>query len=390
MKHGAWSEEPPPPQRGRQPARPRIESKASEPPNGTAPTDPKIPLSTRRAATAATHPELPAVRTAKTVQTTDPSAILARPEPEPPNSFGFDDEDEVTEVGIRGLEFRIAPLSAPTRDRAVLLRMDGVLAGQVHVLGKTTFRIGRHPKNDLRADDTGISRFHACIEWEADGHTIEDLDSQNGTFVGGSAVTKRKLTDGDWVQLGPRVGFRYSITDATQEELLQRLYESSTRDALTGTYNRKHFEERLNAEVAYGIRHNSEIALVLFDIDHFKRINDTHGHQVGDAVLRQVATTAARRLRTEDVLARFGGEEFAVILRGTSRLGAGLVAERLRALVAALPAIVDGKPIAVTVSAGCASLECCAGRSPHELVAAADRRLYVAKRQGRNRVAASD
>jgi diguanylate cyclase (GGDEF)-like protein len=333
---------------------------------------------------------MPAVRAAMTVQHTDPSAILARPEPEKPRVYGFDDDDEITEVGIRALDFRIAPLSAPARDRAVLLRMDGVLAGQLHVVGKSTFRIGRHPKNDLRADDTGISRFHACIEWEADGHVIEDLDSRNGTFVGGSAVTKRRLVDGDWIQLGPRVGFRYSITDATQEELLQRLFESSTRDALTGTYNRKHFEERLNAEVAYGLRHNTEIALVLFDIDHFKRINDTHGHQIGDVVLRQVATTAARRLRTEDVLARFGGEEFAVILRGTSRLGAGLVAERLRALVAALPAIVDGKPIPVTVSAGCASLECCAGRSPHELVAAADRRLYLAKRQGRNRVVASD
>jgi two-component system cell cycle response regulator len=378
------------PPRGNKPARARVAARDTETADGTAPTDPKIPLITRRAATAVTHPELPAVQTAKTVHTTDPSAILARPEPETPQTYGFDD-DEVTEVGIRALDARIvAPLSAPARDRAVLLRMDGVLAGQVHVLGKTTFRIGRHPKNDLRAEDTGISRFHACIEWEADGHTIEDLDSRNGTFVGGSAITKRRLVDGDWVQLGPRVGFRYSITDATQEELLQRLFESSTRDALTGTYNRKHFEERLNAEIAYGLRHNTEIALVLFDIDHFKRINDTHGHQIGDVVLRQVATTAARRLRTEDVLARFGGEEFAVILRGTSRLGAGLVAERLRALVAALPAIVDGKPIAVTVSAGCASLECCANRTPHELVAAADRRLYVAKRQGRNRVVAAD
>jgi two-component system, cell cycle response regulator len=386
VKQGAWSEEPPPqPPRGQKPGRPR-----SAPPDANAPTDPKIPVSARLAATAVTHPEMPAVRTAMTVQHTDPSAILARPEPETPKVYGFDDEDEITEVGIRALDFRIAPLSAPARDRAVLLRMDGVLAGQLHVLGKSTFRIGRHPKNDLRADDTGISRFHACIEWEADGHVIEDLDSRNGTFVGGSAVTRRRLIDGDWIQLGPRVGFRYSITDATQEELLQRLFESSTRDALTGTYNRKHFEERLNAEVAYGLRHNTEIALVLFDIDHFKRINDTHGHQIGDVVLRQVATTAARRLRTEDVLARFGGEEFAVILRGTSRLGAGLVAERLRSLVAALPAIVDGKPIPVTVSAGCASLECCANRSPHELVAAADRRLYLAKRQGRNRVVASD
>jgi diguanylate cyclase (GGDEF)-like protein len=219
---------------------------------------------------------------------------------------------------------------------------------------------------------------------------IEDLDSRNGTFVGGSAITRKRLSDGDSIQLGPRVGLRYSLTDANQEELLQRLYESSTRDALTGAYNRKHFEERLSAEVAYGLRHNVDTSLILIDIDHFKRINDTHGHQTGDAVLRQVAATAARRLRTEDVLARFGGEEFAVILRGTSRLGAGLVAERLRAVIAALPAIVDGKPIPVTISAGCASLECCSERSGHELISVADRRLYRAKNGGRNRVVASD
>jgi two-component system cell cycle response regulator len=301
-----------------------------------------------------------------------------------------DDDEPVTEVGIRDVASRTMPRQAPARDRAVLLRMDGVLAGQIHVLGKRRFHIGRHPKNDVRVDDTGISRFHACIDWENDHHSIEDQASRNGTFVGGTLVIRRELADGDWIQLGPRVTFRYSWTDANQEALFHRLYESSTRDALTGVYNRKHFEERLSAEIAYALRHKADVALILFDVDHFKRVNDTYGHQAGDAVLRQLATRAAQRLRAEDVLARFGGEEFAVVLRGTSALGAGLVAERLRALVAVLPIVFEGAPIPITISAGCASLESCMRPSAQELIAVADRRLYRAKNAGRNRVDARE
>jgi two-component system, cell cycle response regulator len=203
-------------------------------------------------------------------------------------------------------------------------------------------------------------------------------------------VQRARLSDGDRVQLGPRVGFRYSMTDASQEELLKRLYESSTRDALTGAYNRKHFDERLHSEVAFALRHGTEAALVLFDIDHFKKVNDAHGHQAGDKVLQQITQTVQRRLRTEDLLARFGGEEFAIVLRGTDKAAGSLVAERLRAVIGALPVVVDRTPIPVTISAGCASLACCAVRSAEELVAVADRRLYVAKRGGRNRVVSRD
>jgi two-component system, cell cycle response regulator len=302
---------------------------------------------------------------------------------------GFDDEVD-TDVGIPDHESGVKIQVAIARDRALLLRMDGALAGQVHALGHGPFRIGRHATNDLRVEDSGVSRFHACIDPEEDGHAIEDLDSRNGTRVNGSAAGRTKLGEGDWIQLGPRVAFRYSVADTSHEELLKRLFESSTRDALTGVYNRKHFEERLAAEIAYALRHGADVALVLFDIDHFKRVNDQHGHQIGDAVLRHLTAAAVRHLRTEDVLARFGGEEFAVILRGETELGAGLVAERLRAQVAALPAVVEGRRIAVTISAGCASLEGCRDQSVEELIAAADRRLYRAKDAGRNRIVATE
>jgi diguanylate cyclase (GGDEF)-like protein len=297
--------------------------------------------------------------------------------------------DEITEiVPSRATDFGEPPPVPVARDCALLLRMDGVEAGRSHSLTEEPCRIGRHVSSELRVDDTGISRCHARIVYEGAGHVIEDLGSRNGTYVQGQAVMRRRLVDGDWIQLGPRVAFRFSLVDATQQALLEQLYDSSTRDSLTGVYNRKHFDERLRAEVAYCLRHRSDASLVLFDIDHFKGINDRWGHPAGDAVLRQVARLAAQRLRAEDVFARIGGEEFAVVLRGIDLAGAGRVGERLRATVAAVPVVAAAHPVPVTISVGCAALSCCREASAAALFAGADARLYAAKRTGRNRVVA--
>jgi diguanylate cyclase (GGDEF)-like protein len=266
--------------------------------------------------------------------------------------------------------------------------MDGCEAGQTRALTAAPCHIGRQTSCELRVDDPGISRVHARILHTGSGYTLEDLGSRNGTFVQGQRVAQRRLLDGDFIQLGPRVAFRFSLVDARQESLLHQLYESSTRDALTGAYNRKHFDERLRAEVAYCTRHGSEASLVVFDIDFFKRINDRWGHPGGDAVLRQVVRVAGQRLRAEDVFARIGGEEFAVILRGIDLAGAARVGERLRATVYAVPVVVAAQPVGVTISVGCAALSCCQERSASELFAAADARLYQAKHSGRNRVVA--
>jgi diguanylate cyclase (GGDEF)-like protein len=127
----------------------------------------------------------------------------------------------------------------------------------------------------------------------------------------------------------------------------------------------------------------------MFDLDHFKKINDTHGHPAGDAVLVSLAEKVAAGLRTEDVFARYGGEEFAVILRGIDRASAGRVAERLRDRVAHNPVLFEGTKIPITMSVGAAALTDCPDPSAEALVATADRRLYTAKRGGRNRVVAT-
>jgi diguanylate cyclase (GGDEF)-like protein len=192
------------------------------------------------------------------------------------------------------------------------------------------------------------------------------------------------------IQLGPRVVFRYSVTDSGEERILRQLYESSVKDSLTGAFNREYFGERLKAEVAYAKRHGLSLSLVMMDLDHFKNVNDTHGHPAGDAVLAASVGAIARSLRGEDVLARYGGEEFVVILRGIPLSGAEGVGERLRGTVEKTKIQHEGTIIECTVSVGCASLRCTESLTAEALVAIADRRLYLAKRSGRNRVVASD
>lgn len=301
---------------------------------------------------------------------------------------GFDDgdpEERTAVVNIADLKRSSIPAGP---DRHVLVRMDTNNVGQVIPLDGDEFRLGRHPSCQVVLTDDGVSRRHARIVAEDSGYMLEDLGSANGTFVAGERVERRRLVDGDVFQLGPTVMFRYTFTDASQERMLQKLYEASVKDALTGAYNREHFEERLKVEVAYARRHDTQVSLVMFDLDHFKKVNDTWGHQAGDTVLVTVSNKVKLGLRTEDVFARYGGEEFAIILRGIDNAGAAAVGERIRERVAAAPVEFERQKIPVTMSVGVASLTDCPEPATTVLVAVADRRLYAAKRSGRNRVVA--
>jgi diguanylate cyclase (GGDEF)-like protein len=301
------------------------------------------------------------------------------------NSSFFPDHARDTDLP-RSTEVGEEPVHLAERDRALLLRMDGTEAGEVQSLEKDSLQIGRHPTTDIPVNDHGVSRVHARVYRLNGVHFVEDLGSRNGTFVQGRRVEHAVLEDGDTLQIGPRVLFRYSLVDRRQEQLLRQLYESSKRDALTGVYNRQHFEERVAAELSYAHRHRTPLSLVMFDLDHFKKVNDTYGHQAGDAVLRHVAAIVTQRLRTEDVFARIGGEEFVVVLRGIDVRAAARVGERMRVAVATKPAHFEGLQIPVSISVGCASATCCKEPTSEALVEVADRRLYAAKHGGRNRV----
>ncbi|HET7767910.1 MAG TPA: GGDEF domain-containing protein [Chloroflexota bacterium] len=183
---------------------------------------------------------------------------------------------------------------------------------------------------------------------------------------------------------------------AEMEALNRRLEDLSVRDALTGLYNRRYFADRLSHEHARSTRHSRPVALLMLDIDHFKRVNDTYGHQTGDDVLRAVSQILINQTRTIDVICRFGGEEFAALLPETPFDGALLLAERLREHVALLQlkprgqedpnAKVPPGPLQCTISIGLAMLDRDVMPTPDSLVAAADTALYAAKHGGRNRV----
>ncbi|VVN77083.1 GGDEF domain-containing protein [Pseudomonas fluorescens] len=182
----------------------------------------------------------------------------------------------------------------------------------------------------------------------------------------------------------------YDVTDvATNRRQLQavnaQLQQLSSTDRLTGLYNRGHWEESLKVAYARHQRHGNATSLVMFDIDHFKRVNDTYGHQAGDHVIEQVARLVREHVRDSDVAGRYGGEEFAVVLSDTDKVGARVFAERLRKSVEALEVLHDGHSIRFTISLGIADLSK-PSVNHADLIAWADQALYASKNAGRNRV----
>ncbi len=243
--------------------------------------------------------------------------------------------------------------------------------------------LGRDPGCAVRLFADDVSRRHARVAADEDGHLLVDLDSTNGTWVNGSAVRVHRLRAGDRVRLGAFVA-RYVAAGDPEGRHLADLALASRRDPLTGLPNRRAFEEDLAREAARAGRTAAPLAVVVLDVDRFKGVNDVHGHAAGDAVLRAVALRVASAIRAGDVLARIGGEEFGTLLPGADLTRAAEAAERMRATLAGTPVEAAGHVLAVTASFGCAALA--AGEAPDALVARADARLYEAKRAGRDRV----
>ena len=262
----------------------------------------------------------------------------------------------------------------------------GANAGEVTKLPTGVTTLGRAPDSTLRIDSEGVSMRHARIFSAGSQLILEDSKSTNGTGVNDKRVDMHVLIDGDRIHLGPGMLLRFNMYDELEAGVQVQLYESAVKDPLTRAYNRKHFSERLAAELGYAARHKTPLAMVLFDIDFFKKVNDTHGHPGGDAVLRAVSSGVATAVRTEDVFARVGGEEFAILARSIDIPQAMAFAERLRLGVQHLVVPWGGGHIPITASFGVAELAELAQPDGDALVALADKRLYQAKGSGRNRV----
>jgi two-component system cell cycle response regulator len=280
-----------------------------------------------------------------------------------------------------------APIVAEGQSAAAyLVVLSGSSVGEMYRLDKERVLVGRGDKADLRLIDDGISREHAQIVRDGGQMFLEDLGSTNGTYRNGERVKREALAEGDKILVGSTTILKFSYQDRLDEMFQRQMSESALRDGLTHAFNKRYFNERIDSEFQYANRHRTPLSLVFIDIDHFKRINDVHGHQAGDAVLKQLATLLMSMLGEEEVFARYGGEEFAIVARGSTLEVGAMLSEKIRAAVAGHPFSHDGAAIPVTVSVGVAAAPAAAIASAAELVARADETMYAAKRGGRNRV----
>jgi diguanylate cyclase (GGDEF)-like protein len=275
------------------------------------------------------------------------------------------------------------------RNRPSLTVLNGEGAGTLVRLGLEEVVFGRDKDAGVQLADASLSRRHARFFSVDDQVYVQDLGSTNGTFVAGTRIdAPYPLNDGDQIRLGSERTLRFNLCDALAEEALIELYESSVRDLTSGAFNRRYFEQRLEVEEIFARRTAQPLALLLLDIDEFKAINDRHGHVLGDVVLRVLAASAMRLLRPEDVLARYGGDEFVVLCRNTTLRNGLILAERIRSSVERLPFSAGGNEFSVTVSVGVAAVPG-EGDVREPLIAAADRAMYRAKLRGRNSIAGS-
>jgi diguanylate cyclase (GGDEF)-like protein len=298
---------------------------------------------------------------------------------------GADDEAEATRIT------KLSSLHDELRARrrqvhAYLVVLAGSNVGEMHRIEGPETVIGRAMNTNLRLNDDGISRRHCRVLQIGGMVVVEDLASANGTLVNGDMIQHVELKDGDKIRLGSNTVLKFTYQDKLDERFQQQMYDAALRDGLTAIYNKKFFLDRLDTEFAFAKRHRSLLSLVMFDVDHFKRVNDTYGHLAGDAVLVQLSGITQGMVRTEDVLARYGGEEFAVICRGTPLLNAGILGERVRTAVEGSAFEYQQQRLPVTISVGVAALPESEATSPQELIGHADSALYEAKKSGRNRV----
>ncbi len=284
------------------------------------------------------------------------------------------------------LEDLITPKLDP--GRACLIVIRGHSVGLLYELDPSRASIiGRSADVELTIDDVAVSRKHASIESGRDGFALIDLDSTNGIFVNGVRVKHHLLRDGDRVQVGTTTILKFCYQDEMEASFQKQLYDSATRDPLTKIYNRKFFLETLDVDFAHAHKNDTALSLILLDIDHFENVNDTYGHLAGDQALVDISVLIQKALRTEDVLSRYGGEEFAVLLRFTSGQAAISIAERIREAVRDHTFMFEDHEFRLTVSIGVATIWLRSYESPTDLIKDSDEHLYRAKQSGRNRVA---
>ncbi len=296
--------------------------------------------------------------------------------------------DNTEDAFERTVVTSIEKVACPKDERAYILFIAGPLIGKMYLLERAETTIGRADDADITIRDPRISREHVCINVTPGRISIIDLDSTNGTFVNGERVTKVILENGDKIHLSSDTLFKFAVGDEAEGLFYKEMEQMANYDAVTGIANKHVFSRRMKEEFSFAKRTKWPLSFLMIDIDFFKKVNDTYGHMAGDYVLTGVAQRIQEAVRDEDILARLGGEEFGVILRGIDKPGAVTLAERICQSIEAKPFRFENQKISVTISIGVATLAGDNFAKAKELLAHADECLYVSKENGRNRVTA--
>jgi diguanylate cyclase (GGDEF)-like protein len=272
--------------------------------------------------------------------------------------------------------------SGPRSACVVVIHGEGL--GKRADIEEAPVTVGRSQEADLHIPHKSVSRQHCEIRREGDAYRLRDLGATNRTRVNDLPVTETLLADGDHITLGETI-LKFISHASVEARYHEEVYQLATHDALTEIYNRRHFVELVDKEIARALRHGRPLVMCIIDVDLFKPVNDQFGHIAGDGVLRQMAGLVRAFVRGEDIAARIGGEEFAVLLPESDLEAARTFAERLREAVAATPFELGGESRHLTISIGIAGLAE-NRRERSALMQAADAALYRAKDEGRNRV----
>ncbi len=271
---------------------------------------------------------------------------------------------------------------------ACLVVLQGQRLGQRVDVGDSPLIIGRAPECELQIIERSISRQHTKIWREPTGYRVKDLDSTNKTLLNDQPIIEAELKDGDHLTIGNCV-LKFMERSSVEARYHEEIYQLATMDPLTGMYNRRHFLELFERELARTASHHRPLALLIVDLDHFKLINDRYGHPAGDVVLRQVANALSAKAQDDFIMARIGGEEFAVVLPEHDISQATRFAQRLCDAIAALELHEQAGAKCVTISIGVAIWsETMAGAS--DFLRTADAELYRAKQAGRNRISTAE
>lgn len=246
--------------------------------------------------------------------------------------------------------------------------------------------IGRSRNADLPLNDGQISRHHCTVMASGTGVVVEDLDSRNGTLLNGQAIRHAIVSPNDRLQLGSfQLKVEYRDPDDVARE--DALVLAATTDALTGIANRRHLMVCADTTTVVAQRSDLDLSVIMLDIDHFKAINDRFGHPAGDTALKFFADVLLREKRRQDILGRYGGEEFMVLLPGADTVAATHFTERVRERLESTEIVYADRPFRITVSGGVCSAKGCGISSLSAMIARADLALYQAKNNGRNQTA---